>query len=102
MTADDHSYCRRYFDDEEISDLLDEYLDCIREGLDYIKDGVSAADALPPHIDQICEQIQKAIAERIWEEFPALRRDNLADRRHVKELAAERWAVVDHNMFFYP
>jgi hypothetical protein len=88
--TDEDNYIQRYFWDPEISALLDEYLDHLREGLDVIRVGVPAEEAVSSDLDDLSRRIREAIAERIWDEFPALHRDDPPDQQWVADLTEER------------
>jgi hypothetical protein len=96
------AYCRRYYEDPEISELLDAYLDCVREVFDGMREGASADDALSmsPQFDESWEKVKAAIRERIWEEFPRLRRDRPADRLRVWEIGEECIGEFYYRLFW--
>ena len=92
-------YCERYQKDREISKLLDEYFASLAEGFEAVMFGdyVTLDDALPPALFEACEKIEAAIRERLWPEFPKLRREKLAHRRYVREIARHRArALISH------
>jgi hypothetical protein len=99
MTYED-AYCERYWEDPQISDLIDEYLDYLRDGLDAVRVGAPAEEALSSDFDDICRRLEDTIAERFWQEFPKLRRDKPADQERVREMARERGGQLYERMFW--
>jgi hypothetical protein len=101
--TDEDRYCQRYWADPEIFALIDEYLDCVFGGLaGVLNDHLEVEDALPPAYYEVCMRMERAIAERIWQEDGKLDRTMIADRRWVREAAQERAGELASRMFWSP
>jgi hypothetical protein len=96
-------YCERYYTDPDISPILDELIDYVGEGLALVCAGEwSDEDDLPAVYYETCARVERAIAERIWQEDPKLDRRWLADRRWVYEEARARAMELVGRMFEFP
>jgi hypothetical protein len=90
----------RYFNDPEISALIDEYLDDLREALyNMVEDDDSAKEARLSQMDETGERIKWVIVQRVWDEFPKRWRDRPSDHRWVQDLAERRCSELDNRMF---
>ena len=98
--TDEDRYCGRYFEDPEISAILDEYVECIFGSLDAVRVGAPFEEALSSDFDEICRRLEDTIAERIWEEFPKLRRDKPADQQRVRDMAKDHGGALYEHMFW--
>jgi hypothetical protein len=102
-TTKEDLYCERYLADPEIWQLLDEYTDWVAVSLaGVLIDNLDVEDAMPSAYYEVCTRLERAIADRIWQEDSKLDRTMIADRRWVWEEAQDRAGELTSRMFWGP